>query len=196
MQDRSKRFQVQNQVQSMATLPPKKIGCYLVDAGLLTAAQISVALNDQQSTGMRFGEIVVARGWLKEQTVEWIMKKVVEPERQAIRRYQQAAIQQSASQQASNRWGHQNAPALSQSSATQAKPGIPQSPQTVPASDGRMLVSQVPQGESCKPADKPAVPSPEQATPPVSPKFIRREAPISKPLPSVNSSDGDVNWVG
>ena len=56
----------------------------MVEAGLLTHDQINVALNDQQATGMRFGEIIVARGWLKEQTVEWIVTKVIEPERQLV----------------------------------------------------------------------------------------------------------------
>lgn len=63
---------------------PKRLGGYLLEAGLLTLDQINVILNDQQATGMRFGEIVVARGWLKEQTIEWIVEKVVEPERQAL----------------------------------------------------------------------------------------------------------------
>ncbi|NJO77752.1 MAG: hypothetical protein HC827_03970 [Cyanobacteria bacterium RM1_2_2] len=204
MQNRGDRFQVHNQVQSMPTLSPKKIGCYLVDAGLLTAAQISVALNDQQSTGMRFGEIVVARGWLKEQTVEWIMSKVVEPERQAIHRHQQAAYQRSASQQASNRWSNQGAHSVLQPPATQAKPGVAQSSQpTLSASTGRMPVSRMPDSATRKPADKPTDATAEQPTPQtdkptaaINSKFIRREAPISKPLPSVNSSDGDVNWVG
>ena len=43
----------------------KRLGGYLVEAGLLTPAQIDVALNDQKLTGMRFGEILAARGWVK-----------------------------------------------------------------------------------------------------------------------------------
>ncbi|MBI4781862.1 MAG: hypothetical protein HY785_11150 [Oscillatoriophycideae cyanobacterium NC_groundwater_1537_Pr4_S-0.65um_50_18] len=78
MRDKSDRYQVQ----TVPTLvPAKRLGSYLVDAGLLTADQINVILNDQQATGMRFGEIATARGWLKEQTIEWIVQKVVEPER-------------------------------------------------------------------------------------------------------------------
>ena len=59
----------------------RPIGAYLVEAGLLTDAQVGVALADQSTTAMPFGEIVVARGWVKEQTVEFIMEKVVVPER-------------------------------------------------------------------------------------------------------------------
>ncbi len=33
----------------------KRLGGYLVEAGLLTPAQVDVALNDQKLTGMRFG---------------------------------------------------------------------------------------------------------------------------------------------
>jgi hypothetical protein len=64
----------------------KKIGAYLVDAALLTTAQTEVALCDQQATGMRFGEILVKRGWLKEETIEFLMKNVILPQRAAARR--------------------------------------------------------------------------------------------------------------
>lgn len=61
--------------------PYQPIGAYLVEAGLLTDAQVGVALADQNVTALPFGEIVVARGWLKEQTIEFIMQRVVVPER-------------------------------------------------------------------------------------------------------------------
>ena len=61
-----------------------RLGSYLVEAGLITPAQVSVVLNDQQiATNMRFGEVLVARGWIKAETVEFIMTRVVEPERRA-----------------------------------------------------------------------------------------------------------------
>ncbi|WP_299411495.1 hypothetical protein [Acaryochloris sp. IP29b_bin.148] len=59
----------------------KKLGNYLMEAGLLTAAQIEVALADQQITGMRLGEVLVRRGWVKEETIEYLMQKVILPER-------------------------------------------------------------------------------------------------------------------
>jgi hypothetical protein len=57
----------------------KQIGNYLVEAGLLSPAQVAVVLSDQASTGMRFGEIVVSHGWLKEQTVEYLMQNLIQP---------------------------------------------------------------------------------------------------------------------
>ncbi|XGV95538.1 MAG: hypothetical protein ACAF41_22695 [Leptolyngbya sp. BL-A-14] len=68
-----------------ASYPKKRLGGYLVEAGLLTTAQIDVALNDQKLTGMRFGEILAARGWVKQQTIEYLMHKVVMPEQQAAK---------------------------------------------------------------------------------------------------------------
>jgi hypothetical protein len=59
----------------------KPLGAYLVEAGLLTDAQVGVALADQGTTSLPFGEIVVTRGWVKEQTIEYLMKKVIIPER-------------------------------------------------------------------------------------------------------------------
>ncbi|SRR5579883_640445 len=68
-----------------ASHPKKRLGGYLVEAGLLTPAQVDVALNDQKLTGMRFGEILAARGWVKQQTIEYLMHKVVMPEQQPQR---------------------------------------------------------------------------------------------------------------
>lgn len=68
-------------IDSRSSQPYRPIGAYLVEAGLLTDAQVGVALADQNVTAMPFGEIVVARGWVKEQTIEFIMNRVVLPER-------------------------------------------------------------------------------------------------------------------
>jgi hypothetical protein len=111
----------------------KPIGSYLEDAGLLSSDQIKVILADQQATGMRFGDIAVARGWVKEQTIEWIMRKVVAPERQAKQSADRSPI----------------APA-----------------------------------DTLK----------QEAT--VRQPYLYKSLPITKPLPSVNSADSDVNWVG
>jgi hypothetical protein len=59
----------------------KRLGDYLVEAGLLTDSQIEVALADQLTTGLRFGEVLVRRGWIKEETIEYLMQKVIVPER-------------------------------------------------------------------------------------------------------------------
>ena len=70
-------------VTSMLIYDPrsKRIGSYLIDAGLLTPDQVDVILADQAHTGMQFGEIAVARGWLTEETLEFIYQKVIQPER-------------------------------------------------------------------------------------------------------------------
>lgn len=64
----------------------KRLGSYLVEAGLLTQVQIDVALADQEATGVRFGDILVLRGWIKEQTIEYFMRKLVLPEREVPER--------------------------------------------------------------------------------------------------------------
>ena len=71
-----------------------RLGSYLIEAGLITAAQVSVVLNDQQiETDMRFGDVLVARGWVKPETIEFIMKRVVEPERRATDSFNRAEPQ-------------------------------------------------------------------------------------------------------
>lgn len=59
----------------------KRLGDYLIEAGLLTDSQIEIALADQMNTGLRFGEVLTRRGWVKEETIEYLMKKVIIPER-------------------------------------------------------------------------------------------------------------------
>lgn len=59
----------------------KRLGRYLVEAGLLTQAQVEIALSDQAASGMRFGEVLVRLGWMNQQTIEYLMKKVILPER-------------------------------------------------------------------------------------------------------------------
>jgi hypothetical protein len=61
----------------------KPLGAYLIEAGLLSEAQVGVALADQSVTSMLFGEILVTRGWVKAQTIEYLMQKIVIPERAA-----------------------------------------------------------------------------------------------------------------
>ncbi len=71
----------------------KRLGHYLVDAGLISPAQVDVILKDQVETGMRFGEILVTRGWLKAQTIEFMMENVVVPQRAAVQKQHEYAQQ-------------------------------------------------------------------------------------------------------
>jgi hypothetical protein len=75
----------------------KRLGSYLMDAGLLSASQIEVALNDQNSTGMRFGDIIVERGWVKKQTIEYLSRKIIELEREIGQPLDKGVIQTSYS---------------------------------------------------------------------------------------------------
>ncbi len=60
----------------------KRLGSYLVEAGLLTQVQVRVALADQQTIGLLFGDVLVLQGWIKKQTIEYFMQKLVLPERE------------------------------------------------------------------------------------------------------------------
>jgi hypothetical protein len=65
----------------------RPLGSYLIEAGLLTSAQVDVALNDQNIVeDMRFGEVLVARGWIKQQTLDYLIHKIIEPEQESARR--------------------------------------------------------------------------------------------------------------
>lgn len=60
----------------------KPLGVYLVEAGLITPVQVDIALQAQKLHRRRFGEILVLQGWVEQQTIEYLMEKVVLSERQ------------------------------------------------------------------------------------------------------------------
>ncbi len=62
----------------------KRLGHYLVEAGLLTQVQVDTALSEQKESGLRLGELIVKKGWLKEQTVEFIIKEVILSQRAVL----------------------------------------------------------------------------------------------------------------
>lgn len=55
----------------------KRLGEYLVEAGLLSPGQVEVALYDQARTKMRFGEVVVQRGWVDQRTIDLLLHQQV-----------------------------------------------------------------------------------------------------------------------
>ncbi|WP_017663103.1 hypothetical protein [Baaleninema simplex] len=61
-------------------LGSKRLGAYLLEAGLLSPGQIQVATYDQQVTGKKFSEVIVDRGWVKQQTIDFLIKRVIVPE--------------------------------------------------------------------------------------------------------------------
>jgi hypothetical protein len=150
----------------------KRLGDYLVEAGLLTEAQIEVALADQVTTNLRFGEVLIRRGWVKEETIEYLMQKVVLPERT----------------------GHQNATSYLESSRNLLKtllkirPGSQGSnslllgPPTL-ALDNSAPVQELKQAE---PENRQSIAPPvvPQAPPAVAPKLTSAVPPKAMPFPS------------
>lgn len=66
-------------------LKSKPLGMYLVEAGIVTSDQVDTALKQQQKSGKRLGEILVTRGWVEQKTIDYLMEKVVFPERRVAR---------------------------------------------------------------------------------------------------------------
>jgi glucan phosphoethanolaminetransferase (alkaline phosphatase superfamily) len=62
---------------------------YLVEAGIVNLAQVDTALTEQEDSERRLGEILAARGWVEQQTIEYLIEKVVLPERQVVRELSQ-----------------------------------------------------------------------------------------------------------
>lgn len=67
----------------------KPLGCYLLEANLVTHAQLEEVLQEQQSVSKPIGKLLAERGWIHQNTVEYMMQNVVLPQRH---QRQQASI--------------------------------------------------------------------------------------------------------
>jgi ubiquinone/menaquinone biosynthesis C-methylase UbiE len=63
--------------------PKKAIGHYLIESGLLTTVQIELVLNEQQKNPIRIGELIAKKGWISQHTIDFLVERVIEPERQS-----------------------------------------------------------------------------------------------------------------
>ncbi len=59
----------------------KPLGAYLIEAGMITPEQLEIALKKQHHSGKRLGTILVDCGWVKQQTIEYVIDKIVLPRR-------------------------------------------------------------------------------------------------------------------
>lgn len=161
--DKSDRYEVQA---APSLAGHKRLGSYLVDAGLINRGQIEVALNDQKATGMKFGEVLATRGWIKQQTIEYFMAKIVLPERKS-----------SAQSKPSGSANKKTPPDLGRRGVRHTP-----DPTSKPASHNQPTVRQ----------DYPTVHQHNES----STRKHRKTPPITKPLPSNNSGGDGVPWVG
>ncbi len=54
--------------------PKQPIGQYLKQAALLNESQIQTILNEQKQTQQKFGELAIAKGWLKQTTLDFFLR--------------------------------------------------------------------------------------------------------------------------
>ena len=55
-----------------------------MEAGLLKPYQLQIALDKQKETPMRLGEVLSSLGWVRQETIEYMMDKVVIPQRKSL----------------------------------------------------------------------------------------------------------------
>lgn len=154
----------------------RRLGSYLLEAGLINDAQIEVVLNDQQMMQeMRFGEVLVVRGWIKPETIDFVMRRVVEPDRA----YQ----------------GHQEQPIVDNTQPTLPPEVSPPLFPTSPPQSKVMARARSVDGD----VEFDIVDERSQNLPPTTPSIRSTDSGQSrndrKSLPSIPDGDG-VNWAG
>ncbi len=76
-------FMYSYELRSYLVRKVKPLGTYLIEAGLLTYDQLNIALQEQKVTGQCLGDIISSHGWVQSETIEYLMEKIVKPEREA-----------------------------------------------------------------------------------------------------------------
>lgn len=61
----------------LAEKPRQPIGQYFKQAALLSESQIQAILGEQRQTKQKFGELAIAKGWLKQATVDFFLRSLV-----------------------------------------------------------------------------------------------------------------------
>ena len=78
-----------------STIERKRLGLILLEAALITPAQLEVALNNQQNFDYLIGEVIALHGWVKKETIEFFAEHwfelVVSPNPLPIGHYLQMA---------------------------------------------------------------------------------------------------------
>ncbi|NJL51418.1 MAG: hypothetical protein HC930_02940 [Hydrococcus sp. SU_1_0] len=54
----------------------RPLGEVLIEAGLITASQIELALQLQSTSNLRIGEILASHNWIEQQTADFLCRKV------------------------------------------------------------------------------------------------------------------------
>ena len=54
----------------------KPLGEILVEAGLVSLAQIEIALQEQSQSNLKIGEILALHGWIKQETADFFCRKM------------------------------------------------------------------------------------------------------------------------
>ena len=74
-------------MQNQLSLTEKPLGVYLLEASLVTLEQLDAALNEQQTTKARLGDTLVSQGVVSQQTIDYIMEKVVSKSQRPLGTY-------------------------------------------------------------------------------------------------------------
>jgi hypothetical protein len=61
----------------------KRLLVYLLESGLVVQAQLPVLQYDREMTGKAFSEILIDRGWVRKQTLDFLVDRVIIPEQRA-----------------------------------------------------------------------------------------------------------------
>jgi thioredoxin reductase len=63
----------------------KRLGTYLLEAGLVTSEQLDIALKEQKDNPLLLGHLLSKKGWVNQQTIEYLIENVILPTQQFAR---------------------------------------------------------------------------------------------------------------
>lgn len=72
-------------IQSQISHREKRLGTYLREAGLVTSEQLEIALREQENNPILLGHLLSKKGWVNQQTIEYLIENVILPTQQVAR---------------------------------------------------------------------------------------------------------------
>jgi thioredoxin reductase len=63
----------------------KRLGTYLLEAGLVTSEQLNIALQEQTDNPLLLGHLLSKKGWVSQQTIEYLVENVILPTQKVAR---------------------------------------------------------------------------------------------------------------
>jgi thioredoxin reductase len=80
-------------LRTQLSVKQKRLGTYLLEAGLVTSEQLELALREQKDNPILLGHLLSNKGWVNQQTIEYLVENVILPVQKVARLERELVLQ-------------------------------------------------------------------------------------------------------